>query len=29
LAFTAGGVVARNDNSPNGWLLRLQFQQTW
>ena len=29
LAFTPGGVVARNDNSPNGWLLRLQFQQTW
>ena len=29
LALTAGGVVARNDNSPNGWLVRLQFQQTW
>lgn len=29
LAFTGGGVVAGNANSPNGWLLRLQFQQTW
>jgi hypothetical protein len=29
LALTAGGVVAGNDSSPNGWLLRLQFQQTW
>ena len=29
LGLTAGGVVAGNDNSPNGWLLRLQFQQTW
>ena len=25
LALTAGGVVAGNDNSPNGWLVRLQF----
>ena len=29
LAFTGGGVVAGNANSPNGWLLRLQFQQRW
>ncbi|MEY4354537.1 MAG: hypothetical protein RLZZ609_2778 [Cyanobacteriota bacterium] len=29
LGLTAGGVVAGNDNSPNGWLVRLQFQQTW
>lgn len=29
LALTAGGVVASNDSSPNGWLMRLQFQQTW
>lgn len=29
LSLTAGGVVARNDASPNGWLVRLQFQQTW
>lgn len=29
LALTAGGVVAGNDSSPNGWLVRLQFQQTW
>ncbi len=29
LALTAGGVVARNDTSPNGWLVRLQFQQSW
>jgi hypothetical protein len=29
LALTAGGVVASNDSSPNGWLVRLQFQQTW
>lgn len=29
LALTAGGVVAGNDSSPNGWLMRLQFQQTW
>ena len=29
LALTGGGVVAGNANSPNGWLVRLQFQQTW
>jgi hypothetical protein len=29
LGLTAGGVVAGNENSPNGWLVRLQFQQTW
>ncbi|MFM7642986.1 MAG: transporter [Cyanobium sp.] len=29
LGLTAGGVVAGNDNSPNGWLVRLQFQQSW
>lgn len=29
LALTAGGVVAGNGNSPNGWLVRLQLQQSW
>lgn len=29
LAATGGGVIGRNDNSPNGWLVRLQFQQAW
>jgi hypothetical protein len=29
LGLTAGGVVAGNESSPNGWLVRLQFQQTW
>ncbi|MFM9089431.1 MAG: transporter, partial [Cyanobium sp.] len=29
LGLTVGGVVAGNENSPNGWLARLQFQQSW
>ncbi|MFM7265280.1 MAG: transporter [Cyanobium sp.] len=29
LALTAGGVVAGNTSSPDGWLVRLQFQQSW
>lgn len=29
LSLTGGGVVARNDASPDGWLVKLQFQQTW
>ncbi|MEB3265471.1 MAG: transporter [Cyanobacteriota bacterium] len=29
IGVTAGGVVAGNDDSPNGWLVRLQLQQSW
>jgi hypothetical protein len=29
LSFTGGAVLAGNDNSPDGWQLRLQFQQSF
>ncbi len=29
LSFTAGAVVTGNDSSPDGWQLRLQFQQSF